>query len=212
MENQLTTFNPDEFPGHKSPDDIYAGFGARLGAGLLDMLFVAPMVLLTMYLNTLGKDFYLYTFSPHLLFMMWYDIYLPKRYGGTAGKLALGLKIIRTDGQIISWREAILRHSVLLVLTVINIGIMIFCVLKADGGTFSVLSWQKQTAYLISFAPLNFQLTHWGSNVWFWSEFLVLLTNRKKRAIHDFIAGTVVVKALYLKRPEIQNWENLRQS
>jgi len=26
-----------------------------------------------------------------------------------------------------------------------------------------------------------------------WSEFVVLLTNRKRRALHDFIAGTVVI-------------------
>jgi len=192
MNNQLITLNPDR-------DNIYAGFGARLGAGLLDLLFVLPVVVLTMYLNSQGKDFYLYTFFPNLLFITWYDIYLPKRYGGTAGKLALGLKIIRTDGQSIQWREAILRHSVLLALAVINVGVMIFCVLKADEETFSVLSWQKQSAYLISFAPLYFQLARWGSQIWFWSEFIVLLTNRKKRAIHDFIAGTLVVKDNHIK-------------
>jgi uncharacterized RDD family membrane protein YckC len=27
-----------------------------------------------------------------------------------------------------------------------------------------------------------------------WGEFLVLLTNRERRALHDFIAGTVVVR------------------
>ena len=29
--------------------------------------------------------------------------------------------------------------------------------------------------------------------IWIWSEFVVLLFNRRKRAIHDFIAGTVVI-------------------
>ena len=31
-------------------------------------------------------------------------------------------------------------------------------------------------------------------NIWFWSEFITMLTNKKKRALHDFIAETVVIK------------------
>jgi uncharacterized RDD family membrane protein YckC len=31
--------------------------------------------------------------------------------------------------------------------------------------------------------------------VWVYSEFAVLLTNRKRRAIHDFMAGMVVIRA-----------------
>jgi len=30
-------------------------------------------------------------------------------------------------------------------------------------------------------------------NIWIWSEFVVLLTNAKRRAIHDYLAGTVVI-------------------
>jgi len=29
--------------------------------------------------------------------------------------------------------------------------------------------------------------------VWICGEFLVMMTNRKRRALHDFIAGTVVI-------------------
>lgn len=32
-------------------------------------------------------------------------------------------------------------------------------------------------------------------SVWFWSELVILLTNEKRRALHDFIAGTIVVHA-----------------
>ena len=33
--------------------------------------------------------------------------------------------------------------------------------------------------------------------VWVWSEFIVLLCNKRKRALHDYIAGTVVVNKEY---------------
>lgn len=29
--------------------------------------------------------------------------------------------------------------------------------------------------------------------IWIWSEFVVMMTNRKRRAIHDLIAGTIVI-------------------
>jgi uncharacterized RDD family membrane protein YckC len=30
--------------------------------------------------------------------------------------------------------------------------------------------------------------------VWIWIELIVMLTNRRRRALHDFIAGTVVIR------------------
>lgn len=32
------------------------------------------------------------------------------RYGGTLGKLALGLRVVNTDGRRITWKKAICRH------------------------------------------------------------------------------------------------------
>jgi uncharacterized RDD family membrane protein YckC len=31
------------------------------------------------------------------------------------------------------------------------------------------------------------------ANIWIWSEMLVLLCNKRRRALHDMIAGTIVV-------------------
>jgi uncharacterized RDD family membrane protein YckC len=40
------------------------------------------------------------------------------------------------------------------------------------------------------------------SMVWFVLEILTMLTNRRRRALHDLIAGTVVVRAPYLQQSE----------
>jgi len=181
-------------------EDIYAGFWLRLGSLLLDFIFVIPVTGLMLYFNSLGKDLYFYTVIPGFLFGLWYNIYLPKRYGGTAGKLVAGIKIIRIDGQSIGWKEAVLRHIVLLGLTIFSVILMISCVLMADEETYSSLSWLKQSPYLMSFSPILFTIYTWASNIWVYSEFIVLLTNRRKRAIHDFIAGTVIVKGIYIDR------------
>jgi uncharacterized RDD family membrane protein YckC len=179
-------------------EDIYAGFWLRFGSLLLDFLFIMPVTFLTIYMNGLGKNVFFITLIPSILFGLWYNIYLPKKYGGTPGKLIVGIKIIRLDGEQIEWREAILRHIVLLGLTLLSSIMMIICLLQADDEAYKSLGWLQQTQYLMTFAPGFFIFYTWASNIWIYSEFIVLLTNKRKRAIHDFIASTVIVKARYI--------------
>jgi uncharacterized RDD family membrane protein YckC len=136
---------------------------------------------------------------PSLIFGLWYYIYLPKKYGGTPGKLVAGITIIRLDGESIGWEEAILRHIVLAALTLAGIIIMISALRQADEATFMSYSWWRQSQYLLSLSPKSFNVYTWATNIWVYGEFIVLLTNKRRRAVHDFIAGTVIVRKKYLK-------------
>ncbi len=71
---------------------------------------------------------------------------------------------------------------------------MIYCILKADAVELQRLSWLQQNQYLMSFAPVAFLIYSWLNHVWVYGELIILLTNKRKRAVHDFIAGTVIVK------------------
>jgi uncharacterized RDD family membrane protein YckC len=190
-------------------ESIYAGFWIRLGSHLLDIIFTLPVSFLVLYLNSLGKNIYFYTIIPSFVFSLWYHIYLPKKFGGTPGKLLLGIVIIKLDGQFIDWKEAILRHIVILSLTLLSSVFMAISILEADEEIFTSLSWLKQSLYLMSLSPVFFQFHRWAINIWGLSEFIVLLTNERKRALHDFIAGTVIVKTRYLD--EIEKMMNLRR-
>lgn len=181
-------------------NDIYAGFWVRLGSMLLDGIIMLPLIFIVLYLNGLSVNMYFYIIIPNLLFGIWYNIYLPKKYGGTPGKLIVGIKIIKIDGKPIGWKEAILRYSVLLGLTIFSVIVMIISLLKADENIFNSLSWLKRTEYLMSLAATPFMIHAWASNIWVYSEFIVLLTNKRKRAAHDFIAGTVIVRNVYINK------------
>jgi uncharacterized RDD family membrane protein YckC len=193
MENKQTPLEIDGIA-----DNLYAGFWLRFGSFLLDALFMYPVIFLTLYLNGLGKNNYFYTLIPNLAFGIWYSIYLPKKYGGTPGTLVAGVNIIRLDGESIGWKEAILRHSVLLALSILSSIWMTSCLLSADDETFKNLGWLQQQQYLMTLSPGFFKFYNWASNIWMYSELIVLLTNKRKRAIHDFIAGTVIVRAKYV--------------
>jgi len=179
-------------------ENIYAGFWERLGSLLVDALVYIPISLLTLYVNSFDKNIYFLTFIPNLLFTLWYGIYLPKRYGGTPGKLVVGIKIICKNGDDINWREAILRHSFNIVLSLIHVVIMTISILKADNSIFKSMAWLHQNSYLVSMNPVLFHTYIWISNIWFYGELIVLMTNKRKRAIHDYIAGTVIVKSKYI--------------
>lgn len=184
-------------------ESIYAGFWIRVWAQILDTVFVLPVLFLILYINGLGKNMYFYTLLPNLLFILWYNVYLPQKNGGTPGKTMAGITIIRLDGNYISWKEAALLYVVLFSLSTLNI-IMISCnVLKANDTLFMSLGWLKRSQYLMSFSPIFFKLTSWLTNLWFVGEYFVLLINKRKRSISDFIAGTVVVKTDYLNDIEM---------
>ena len=77
---------------------------------------------------------------------------------------------------------------------------MIICLLKADETVFNDLDWLKRTQYLMSLATIPFTIYVWASNIWIYSEFIILLTNKRKRAAHDFIAGTAIVRTVYVNK------------
>lgn len=195
---------PHQIPG--IPDNIYGGFGLRLGSLLLDGLFCAPIALLAMYIQSFGGEAYLLSILPLLAFNLWYAVYLPARNGGTPGKLVAGLTILKTTGQPIGLKEAFLRNIVTFVISILSVFVMTTALSAADMDTYRSLGWLERSRYLMSMAPLLFTVYSWANNVWFYSELIVLLTNKQRRAIHDFIADTVIVKTKYL--PQIQAYIN----
>jgi uncharacterized RDD family membrane protein YckC len=181
-------------------ESIYAGFWTRLGSLLLDFLILLPYVILILFLNGLSKNAYYLTFIPGLIFHFWFSIYLVKRYGGTPGKLIVGIKVLKLDGTDVTWREAILRQIINFALTVFASAITIYALSIADGEYYESLGWMKKQQYLFALTPLLFTLYTWTSNIWIYSELFVLLFNKRKRALHDFVADTVIVKTKYIEK------------
>jgi uncharacterized RDD family membrane protein YckC len=58
----------------------------------------------------------------------------------------------------------------------------------------------ERIEYIVPLYPSWYDLVTIGTNVWVWGELFVLLLNKRKRAIHDFIAGTVVINREYAEQ------------
>lgn len=181
-------------------ENIYAGFWTRLGSLFLDLLILTPYMLIMLYINGLDKNAYYFTLLPATIFHFWFDIYLVKRYGGTPGKLIVGIKILKLDGTDVTWKEAILRQLVSFIMSLFLSFMTVYALTIADKEYYESLGWIVKQHYLLTLTPLLYKIQSWTSNIWVYSEFFVLLFNKRKRAIHDFVANTVIVKTKYIER------------
>lgn len=174
---------------------IYASFWQRLGAYFLDLLILLPIIALSIWGGEQSRYFNAYYFLPGIIFNLWFHAYLVKRYGGTPGKLIMGIKIAKVEGGPVGYREAVLRYSVLLVLATLGQVAGLQATMGISDAEYFALDWQEKALRMQELAPSWFSSITLLTNIWVWSEFVVMLTNRKRRAIHDFIAGTVVIRA-----------------
>ena len=111
-----------------------------------------------------------------------YSVYMHGRFGQTLGKFFMRVKVIGADGRRISYEQAILRDIVPCLLLPISMWFSLYTVIT---GTLPNTSLHQ--AIQLSLLPLYI--------LWILLEMVTMLFNEERRAIHDFIARTVVVRA-----------------
>lgn len=98
------------------------------------------------------------------------------------------------DGAPITVKAAVLRYSVLFILSTISSVALLSGYLNMSDELYFSLSYMDRAKKLVELAPSWYGFTTVLINIWVWGEFVTMLFNKKRRAVHDFIAGTVVVK------------------
>ena len=171
----------------------YAGFWRRAASLFIDGLLVAPLIALEWFLFGVSPGVAIA--SVVLIGILWslYPIYFHGRWGQTVGKMAAKIKVVQVDGSPITPRHAVVRNSVDLVMWSIYVVGTVLVLATWDGPDWSSLGLLEQRRLVNEGTPF-FGAYDVISQAWFWSEVLVLLFNKKRRALHDFIAGTVVVR------------------
>jgi uncharacterized RDD family membrane protein YckC len=124
------------------------------------------------------------------IFVVW----MLSKFHATPGKLIIGLTVKTTGKTNITMKNAVLRSIVDIGFSLLY-GIAFFISLK----TFSYSEFQNLPMLKgMTFSNNHFPIWHTYvaalSNLWFLSELVFLMFNKKRRAIHDFIAGTIVIE------------------
>jgi uncharacterized RDD family membrane protein YckC len=180
------------FDGHGAPMNNLATFWQRFLAMLVDILVFVPLGLLQWGLESSSKVAALVMVIPYAALAQAYSIYGHGRFGRTVGKWVMGIRVVRVTGDPLRWREAWLRSAVDLCLAAAsNYGQFVALMAITDAEYY--VGWSARGANLAAHQPVWARWALWVAMVWVCSEVLTMLFNKRRRALHDFIAGTVVI-------------------
>ena len=162
----------------------YQTGGRRFFAGIVDALIFIPFAWFDFLI--LAPD------KPALLMLIWlvisypaswlYSVLLHGFYGQTIGKRVCGVKVVDNATEApISMRQAFMRDIVVVVLNTALLAISFYLILSGRSTEASSFTTTQAVIVIAAFG-------------WSAAEIITWLTNKKRRALHDFIAGTVVIK------------------
>jgi len=155
----------------------------RFVAAIIDGLVFLPLYFLEQWLyNENGNLPIVIGFVILLPFLpILYSITLHYKFGQTIGKRVMDVKVLNVNEEkLLSLWQAIFRDSFYIVVQVIGLFY------------FSLFMFKEDNALLINeYRNFADQPLFW----WTLLELITMLTNSKRRALHDFIAKSVVVRS-----------------
>ena len=165
----------------------YATFWRRVGAVIVDGLVLLPLTLGYMFGMYRGMSFGAYVAMSLASFVVSiiYNVAMTARWGQTLGKMATGVKIVRTDGAAIGLKEAVIRYSVFVAVGLVITLISLMGMSGEDFITMEVVGNSSKAINIVNFG--------WGL-----AQLITVACNARRRAIHDFVAGTEVVVSKYV--------------
>lgn len=170
----------------------YGGFWRRVGAAILDSLILLPMGMLLFFLMYQTSRAYVYWALPSVLISLFYYVYLVQRFGGTPGKRITGMRITMADGSPVTTQAALKRYSPFLVLQLLSLLAMIQASRPVEG--YETMGFLEKMQSLQQGAPGWNAVVTAFTYLWWLGTIITLLANARRRAVHDFIAGTVVLR------------------
>jgi len=165
----------------------YRTFWPRFWAGAIDGCVFLPIVLLHFLVYRDGVPIWLRAlwYVAASLSYPSYVVVMHARYGQTLGKMLTHVKVLDISETALSWKQALLREAVPIALQLADIA----CMVPAIAG-----GWSPRRPEGPQPPAFASWLQFGASFGWFLAELVTMLTNEKRRAVHDFIAGSVVVR------------------
>ena len=180
----------------------FATFWQRFAATGIDLLILFPLMFVQARMGAASKSAALALAVPWIVLAVGYSIYCHGRFGKTIGKSVMGIRVARLTGERIGWREAWLRSSVEMCLaTIVTVGWIMALATTTDAEYYGAAA----SRYPENVSVHQPTWAVWASKIqeiWFWSELVTMLFNKRRRALHDFIAGTVVISDRKVPLPQ----------
>jgi uncharacterized RDD family membrane protein YckC len=177
-----------------TPIHKYHTFGKRLVAGLIDGLIFIPFSILdNRFEDTDNKAIFIVWTLFHSICRTLYAVIGHGKYGQTIGKGLMGIKVFDLNEKtLIGYKNAFLRESVWFFVIIAGI-----IYLTINTSNTAALNEEIKAIYYYNVVGLT-------SGIWLILELITMFFNKKRRALHDFLAGSVVVYLKELQREDLQ--------
>jgi len=161
----------------------YATLWRRFCASLIDGLIFAPLTCLYLYapVRSASVPLQVLAYVTYCSAYSLYSIWMHGKYGQTLGKMACKVIVLDVSEMPLSMKQAALRNIYSVVVVPIYLVVNIPLILRGVDITSRANSTPNQILMYLAMA-------------WFALEIVTVLANAKRRALHDFIAGSVVVR------------------
>ncbi|WCL50649.1 RDD family protein [Leptospira sp. GIMC2001] len=176
---------------------IYGSLYRRFSAFLIDCIIYSGLFILIYYFLT---NYYILLIALTMPITPFVTLFFLIKFEATPGKMLLGLKVLNDNFQKLSLKQAILRTIIdILFGIILTIGYL-HAMYELNMNIFDVLNFDNYFDEL----KRNFSAVYkfFDSLNYFWllSEFIVMNFNLKKKAIHDYLANSVVVNVDQFKK------------
>ena len=155
----------------------------RFLAAVVDGIVFIPLVLLERLIFKITQNsFIIFAWlTLSALLPIIYSIFLHYKYGQTIGKWVAGVKVIDvTETKNINLKQAVFRDIFYVLVEVIGLCYFLALLLQSADKNYLLDDYK------------DFAMTPFF--IWTLLELITMLTNYKRRAIHDFLAKSVVVR------------------
>lgn len=173
---------------------IYAGFFIRLICQAIDGSVIWAVSKALGALMFRSFFFFVLANAVGFFFFRFYFMFLTGLWGQTPGKMLTQIRVIRLDGYEVRWTNAILRNIFETILVLIMFVGYYMALSHTTPHELDLMPMTQREPFLNQFMPDFVVYCLLARYAYAFSEFFVLLFNKKKRAIHDFIAGTVIIR------------------
>ena len=171
----------------------YATFWRRFGGFWLDALIVGGLGWILLLVGQALRTSPAVWLVPGLLIGLFFNVLLVHRRGGTPGMLILKMRMAMKDGSAVTLNAAAVRYSVLFVLSLLSSIGAIMGTLAMGTEAYYSLGFLERGQQTVAMAPSWYRSVSLVASCWIWSEWVSMLFNQKRRAIQDFMAGTIVL-------------------
>jgi uncharacterized RDD family membrane protein YckC len=168
----------------------YVTFWPRFWAQSVDALVLCPLTLAAAIVSSTAASNEVTVIIAGVQNVAWfgYTAILHGRFGQTVGKIVTKVRVVdaKTE-EPITWRQAFRRESIPLAMALASVA-WLLVVPPAD------LEAQDPTAYALTPSSAAEWLLYALPVLWYAAEVITMLTNAKRRALHDFVGGTVAMR------------------